>query len=107
LIAEYDIAWSWLESATREDYVNHVDPAEYRAVPPCGCAVLFIYYLHTQLGFSINQIIAAGANQLAGVYANLTRDKRDPFPAFKHMLDVAFPGTSTITTGNRDNPYPL
>jgi hypothetical protein len=103
----YNIAWTWLQSATRDDYVNHVDPTQNGFVPQCGCAVLFIYYLYTQLGFSIDQIVAAGADQLAGVYANLTGDTSDPFPYFKLMLDNAFPGTSTMTSGNLDNPYPL
>jgi len=30
-----------------------------------------------------------------------------PFPYFKQLLDGAFPGTATITTGNLDNPFPL
>lgn len=103
----YDIAWTWLKSATRDDYVNHVDGKKNGFVPECGCAVLFIYYLFTQLGFTIDQIVGAGADQLAGVYANLTGDTSDPFPYFKQLLDIAFPGTSTITSGNLDNPYPL
>ena len=103
----YDIAWTWLKSATRDDYVNHVDGTKNGFVPECGCAVLFIYYLFVQLGFSIDQIVGAGADQLAGVYANLTGDTSDPFPYFQQMLAVAFPGTSAITAGNLDNPYPL
>ncbi len=72
----------------------------------CGCAVLFIYYLFSQLGFSIEQIVGAGADQLAGVYANLTGDSSNPFPYFKQMLDVALPGTTTITSGQPGRPLP-
>ena len=54
--------------------------------------LLFIYYLFSQLGFSVNQIVAAGANTLAGVYKNLTGDSSDPFPAFKQLLEDSFPG---------------
>ena len=51
---------------------------------------------------------------LAGVYRNLTGDAADPFPAFKQMLDAAFPRTartatrspSVIPGPNPDNPYP-
>ena len=47
--------------------------------------------------------MTAGASPLAGVYRNLTRDNSDPFPFFKQLLDR----TSTITTGNLDDPFPL
>ena len=49
------------------------------------------------------------------MYRNLTGDAADPFPAFKQMLDAAFPRTapdgtpipSVIPGPNPDNPYPL
>ena len=51
---------------------------------------------------------AAAGPELSDVYRNLTGDGGDPFPFFKRMLDVAFPGMATITSGpNRDDPYPL
>jgi hypothetical protein len=103
----YDIAWTWLTSSDRADFVNHVDAKKNGFVPECGCAVLFIYYLFHQLGFTIPQIVAAGAKELGTVYTNLTGDPTDPFPYFKQLLDVAFPGTSTITSGNLDDPFPL
>lgn len=105
--AGYAIAFTWLQSAARADFVNHVDGTKNGFVPEVGCATLFIYYLFAQLGFSIDQIVAAGADQLGQVYANLTGDSGDPFPYFKQQLDVAFPGTATTTSGNLDNPYPL
>jgi hypothetical protein len=71
--------------------------------------------LSYQLGYNIQRIIAAAAPTLAGVYTNLTGDAADPFPAFKEMLDNAFPLTnpdgtpkySVIPGPNPDNPYPL
>jgi hypothetical protein len=107
ITAGYDIAFTWLTSAARADYVNHVDPTLNGFVPQVGCAILFIYYLHTQLGFTIEQIVGAGSQQLGGVYKNLTGDASDPFPYFKQLLEAAFPGTATITSGNLDDPYPL
>jgi len=44
---------------------------------------------------------------LASAYRNLTGDTANPFPSFKHQLDVIYPGTSTITGPNPDNPYPI
>jgi hypothetical protein len=49
------------------------------------------------------------------VYRNLTGNAADPFPAFKQMLDAAFPRTapdgtpipSVVPGSNPDNPYPL
>jgi len=96
----------WL-SSSRADYVNHPNPADNGPDPLTGCALLFIWYLSDQLGFNIKSIVAAGASTLGGVYRNLTGDPDDPFPLFKQLLDTAFPGTSTITSGNLDNPFPL
>lgn len=102
----FDLANQWLNSA-RNDYVNHIDTTDHGIDDKTGCAILFIYYLFTQLGFSINQIVEAAAPQLSGVYQNLTGDAGDPFPFFKTLLETGFPGTSTITGGNLDNPFPL
>ena len=102
----FGLANSWMNSP-RQDFVNHIDTGDHGIDAKTGCAILFIYYLFTQLGFSINQIIAAAASELSGVYANLTGDSSDPFPFFKQLLDTAFPGTQTIGGANPDNPYPL
>ncbi len=102
-----DISNLWLNS-TRDDFINHIDEYDHSSGPKSGCALLFIYYLNVQLGFSIQQIIAAAAPELSGVYDNVTGDPGNPFPFFKQLLDTAFPGTSGISTGpNFDNPYPL
>jgi hypothetical protein len=97
---------SWLNSS-RQDFVNNINYTDDGPDAVTGCSLLFIYYLFSQLGFTINQIVAAGANTLGGVYRNLTGDTADPFPFFKQLCDTAFPGTSTITTGNLDDPFPL
>ena len=97
---------SWL-SSTRADFVNNINLTDDGPDAITGCSLLFIYYLFSQLGFSINQIVAAGAPTLGGVYRNLTGDSGDPFPFFKQLMDTALPGTSTITTGNLDDPFPV
>jgi hypothetical protein len=91
----------------RADFVNNVDVYDHGIDAKTGCAILFIYYLHSQLGYSINQIVAAAAPELAGVYQNLTGDPNDPFPDFKGLLDYHFPGTTGIPGPNPDNPFPL
>jgi hypothetical protein len=97
---------TWL-SSPRADFVNNINLTDDGPDAITGCATLFIWYLFAQLGFTINQIVAAGASTLGGVYRNLTGDTADPFPFFKQLLDTAFPGTATITSGNQDNPFPL
>jgi hypothetical protein len=110
----FDTARFWLNSP-RVDYVNNIDEYDHAPDAKSGCATLFLYYLSYQLGYNIQRIIAAAAPTLAGVYTNLTGDAADPFPAFKQMLDNAFPATnpdgtprnSVIPGTNPDNPYPL
>lgn len=97
---------SWLNSP-RSDFVNNINLTDDGPDAITGCSTLFIWYLFAQLGFTINQIVAAGANTLGGVYRNLTGDTADPFPFFKQLMDTAFPGTAIITSGNLDNPFPL
>ncbi len=97
---------AWL-SSERADFINNISGGDDGPDKITGCSLLFIFYLFSQLGFTVNQIVAAGANTLGGVYRNLTGDTADPFPFFKQLVDTAFPGTATITTGNLDNPFPL
>jgi hypothetical protein len=98
---------SWLTSPNQPDWVNNVDPSGDETSIEIGCSILFIYYLYTQLAFSINQIIAAAASNLAGVYTNLTQDTGNPFPFFQRLLQ-AYPGAGGITTGaNLDDPWPV
>ena len=93
--------------SSRADFVNNILPLDDGPDAATGCSVLFIYYLFSQLGFSINAIVAAGASTLGRVYQNLNGTTNDPFPAFKRVLDRYFPGTSLITKTNLDNPFPL
>ncbi len=105
--AGFAVADLWLNSP-RQDFVNNApDDNGYDATN--GCTTLFIYYLFSQLGYSINQIVAAGSSTLAGVYKNLTGDGSDPFPLFKSILDLWFPSqtTSALPGPNFDDPWPL
>jgi len=99
----------------RADYVNVTLEYDHGIDAATGCAILFLYYLHIQLGFSINAICnaAPGVSQagscLRGVYQNLTGDDSDPFPFFKNLLDNAFPENevTNVPGPNPDNPWPL
>jgi hypothetical protein len=103
----YDNSNKWLASE-RLDFVNKPKETDDGPDEVTGCSLLFIYYLFSQLHFDIDVIVAAGDNTLAGVYRNLTGIlSPNPFPHFKKLIDSYFPGTSTITSGNLDNPFPL
>jgi hypothetical protein len=105
--ASFSVANFWLNSP-RQDFVNN-DPDDNGYDATNGCTTLFIYYLFHQLGFTINQIVAAGGATLAIVYKNLTGDAGDPFPFFKRLLDNAFPSqtNSAVPGPNFDDPWPL
>lgn len=103
--AHFETGPNWLGSS-RPNWVDQTEGSDTNFVS-IGCGTLFINWLRNQLGFSLGQVVQAGAQTLAGVYKNLTSDLADPFPVFKLLLDTAFPGTSTTMTGNLDNPFPL
>jgi hypothetical protein len=91
----------------RLDFVSQTNPS---ALNQAGyaCTVLFLSYLRQQFGYALPLIIANGATTLSGVYQNLTGDSNNPFPFFKYLLDIAYPGTSPILAPvDADNPFPL
>jgi hypothetical protein len=96
----------WLAS-NRIDFINNPDRSNSNRNEKSACSLLFLYYLKDQLNFTVAQIVAAGAADLATVYRNLTGNSNDPFPAFKQTLDAAFPNQGVITKSNFDNPFPI
>jgi hypothetical protein len=98
----------WLNQRPRQDWVTTTEGSDKNPVS-FGCALAFIYYLNTQLHFSINQILAAGAANLATVFRTLTGDPGDPFPFFAGLLERVYPSSATagIPGPVTDNPFPL
>ena len=96
----------WLNFVPRQDWVKKTQGTDKSAIS-FGCALGFLFYLNSQLNFSINQIIAAGASNLATVYRTLTGDIKDPFlQRFLHLLELYFPSAQQSNLTN-DNPFPL
>lgn len=96
---------TWLDSnnPARPDFVSTTGPSDTDPVS-FGCGVLFLYYLLSQLGFSMRSVVHAHAGTLEGVYHNLTQDS-GAFPAFSDLLATKFPpGTASNIGGN---PFPL
>src|SRR5512133_2149502 len=77
----YYSSWvdQWLNQQPRQDWVTATKSTDTDAIS-FGCALAFIYYLNVQLGFSINQIIAAGSSNLQKTYQILTGDNSNPYP---------------------------
>jgi hypothetical protein len=98
----------WMNTVPRQDWVTQTKGTD-RDIPSFGCALGFIFYLNRQLNFSINQIIAAGASNLATVYKTLTADDSNPYPFFSGLLEHVFPSSATTTLPGPvfDNPFPL
>jgi hypothetical protein len=98
----------WLDtsvSSNRPDFVSKTDPTDSNFVS-FGCALLFIYYLRSQLGFNMQPIVAAAGNTLEGVYINLTQD-RGAFQTFSAILESEFPSGKRSNLVGSTNPFPL
>ena len=75
-----------------------------------GCALAFIFYLNTQLSFSIDKIISNYSGTLSSAYNALTGDAGDPFPFFSRLMGNVYPASaqvSSIPGPAYDNPFPL
>ncbi len=98
----------WLNQHPREDWVTTTEGSDGNAIS-FGCALAFIYYLNTQLNFTINQIIAAGASNLAASFRTLTGDSGNPYPFFSGLLEHVYPSTApaNIPGPVTDDPFPL
>ena len=94
---------SWLNSATRPDWVTNTNPTDQDFVS-IGCGTLFLNYLAYQLNFSWREIIAAGAPTLAQTATNL--GVMTPFADFSALLAQFFPTNQTAHLVD-DNPFPL
>jgi hypothetical protein len=69
-----------------------------------GCAMLFIYYLKSQLGFSMAEIVQHAGPTLAATYQALTLGQTKGFWEFRSLLAEHFPiGVESPT----DDPFPL
>ena len=85
----------WMNTVPRQDWVNKTEGTDGNMVS-FGCALGFLFYLNTQLSFTINQIIAAGDSTLAATYKTLTGDTGDPFPFFASLLEHVYPSSGGL-----------
>jgi hypothetical protein len=95
----------WLNSARD----NFLEVADDDNVPntKIGCCALFLFYLHDQLGYRIEDIINKGAHALSEVYAQLTGEAAaNAWIKFSTLVNTHYPN-SRNASGNftpRYNP---
>jgi hypothetical protein len=113
IAGRWGVGLSWLNSNPRPDWVSATDPTDQNGIS-YGCASLFINYLHYQLGFTWQQIVAAADNTLALVAQNL--GITNAYNDFVAVLARHFPVGTPVSPAQLphdpegiaiDNLYPL
>lgn len=96
---------SSLDKPSRPDFVNKTEPSDANFIS-FGCALLFLYYLRSQLGFNVKPIVQSGSETLEGVFRNLTKDE-GAFQLFIAILENKFPSGNPSNLSGSSNPFPL
>jgi hypothetical protein len=94
----------WLNDPSRPDWVTSTKGID-TDFTSFGCAMLFIYFLHSQKGFSLHDIITHGGSDLEATYRNLT-GSGGGWNEFKALLDRFFPAGNTYSPKSC-NLFPL
>ena len=103
--SEYHVTVNtWMLSAARADWISQSKPTDTDD-DSTGCAMLFLYYLHSQLYVSIPHIIQQGGGTLEATYHAVT-GKNGGFGALRALLDSYFPLSQTPPLAT-NNPFPL
>jgi hypothetical protein len=97
-------AADWLNSR-RQNFVDRNDPSDQHSAST-GCAVLFLYYLRYQLGYTWEQIVSHGEPTLAETYQRLTRRTSNAWTEFSDLLEQHFPRHQRFHLAI-DNVFPL
>jgi hypothetical protein len=88
------------------DYVNN-NSATDQNEDANGCGALFLYYLHTQLGFSWTQIATTGGSSLGDTYQKLTgKGPQAGYRDFLGRLATRAPG-GQLNLPSSGNPFPI
>jgi hypothetical protein len=90
----------------RQDYVND-NSATDQNEDANSCGALFLYYLHTQLGFSWTQIATTGGSSLGDTYQKLTG--KDPHTGFQDFLGrlATMAQRGKLDVASSGNPFPI
>ncbi len=93
-------------TSPRFDFVANTEGTD-RNIFSYGCAILFINYLVSQLGYPLKSVIRAGGSSLAETYARLTgKPSSSAFQSFNALLQKHI-GSQVSNSMRRDNIFPL
>lgn len=95
----------WLNDPMRPNFVD-VAPDDNMPDATTGCGTCFLFFLHSQLGFSIEEIIQSSAPTLGGVYQKLT-GKTDGWSSFKNLVDTHYPQDGSMYMPPMENLFPV
>jgi hypothetical protein len=96
---------SWWRNG-HQDYVND-NSATDQNEDANGCGALFLYYLHTQLGFSWTQIATTGGSSLGDTYQKLTgKDPQTGYQDYMRRLATLANGDQ-LNVPSSGNPFPI
>lgn len=109
--ASFNVTNLWLNSPR----INYIDsnPDDNNPDAVTGCQTLFLFYLHDQFGFRIEDVINNGATTLSKVYEKLTQLKlpyidqnitppdtwQDAWLKFSTLVNAHYPATVTLRDG--------
>jgi hypothetical protein len=103
--AGFGVVPIWLDSPLRPDFVD-VSADDNMPDLITGCGTCFLFYLHDQLGFSINQIVDGAGDTLAQVYQHLT-GKADAWLSFSDLVNLHYPLDGTIYSPPMETIFPV
>lgn len=94
----------WLQSAARNDWITSNELSDTDG-DSFGCSLLFLYWLHSQLGHSMTEIVTKAGATLEATYHALT-GQSGAYTAFTQFLAPFFPVGQTAAL-KTDNPFPI
>jgi hypothetical protein len=94
----------WLQSAARHDWLTQNESSDTDG-DSFGCSLLFLYWLHSQLGHSMTEIVTKAGATLEATYHALT-GKSGAYADFTNFLAPFFPVGQTAAL-KTDNPFPI
>ncbi len=96
----------WLNASPRPDWVTSTEGTDQDSIS-YGCAIVFIYYLRYQLGYSYADLVKAGGSALAQTDATLTgKPASEAIGALEALLNDHFPAGAAFQV-SADNIFPL
>ena len=102
--ASFDVVKTWLNAPGRPNFVDN-NPDDNQPDVTTGCTTAFIWFLHSQLNFSIQQIVAAGESTLGGVFTKLT-GRPNGWSEFSTLVNTFYPPGITYNPLT-DNIFPV